>query len=383
MKGATVHSNDTQAHNFGNGSAASPGLIRFDGKTWIFLTLLLLALIAATAFKLSGSSVGMWNIIIKGQDQKLGMVAGTPRAIRADEWMGTTLQMISQAGSNPPFPTTNPVWGSAEVPLIANLPVRHWSMLFRPQYWGFFVLDIDRAFSFYWGMKACFLLGGVFLLLMILTDNDFGMSLLGALWVFFSGFIQWWYSASGMLPEMIGCVALLLVAIHYVVLSPHRWTIAASAVIFLACLLNSALCFYPPFQVPLLYLGIAILVGSLGPRLPTILKRDALAFRISAMGAALLTVAVLGTIFYHDARQAITMARETVYPGRGWYQVETFPWHGFSAASTDFSCPRSTIRNHGSTFARPATSFCCFLYLSPHCSTVCDGSCLLRYSIGA
>jgi hypothetical protein len=188
-------------------------------------------------------------------------------------------------------------------------------MLVRPQYWGFFTFDLEHAFAFYWNMKACFLLSGVFLLLMLLTENDFGVSLLGAAWVYFSGFIQWWYSTPSMLPEMIGCVALLLVAAHYVILSPRLWVIAASAVVFSVCLMNCVLFLYPPFQVPLFYLGIAILVGSLGPRMAAGLTREHLAFRIGAAMAALFAVAAMLVLYYGDAKEAITLVRGTVYPG--------------------------------------------------------------------
>lgn len=293
---------------------AEPVVIRFDRKVLIFLGVLLLLLALGTVFKLHGSSIGMWNRQFPDRAPDAGILMGTPKRIRIDEWAFITPAIVSQARSRPPFSVSNTRWGPARAPLIMNLPVRHWSVFVRPQFWGFFVLDLERAFAFYWNMKAFLLLGGLFLLLMLLTGNDFGVSLLGTAWVYFSGFTQWWYSTPAMLPEMVGCVALLLVATHYLALSSRRWVIGASALVFSLCLLDAVLSFYPAFQVPLFYLGIAVLVGSLGPRLAAGAPRRALAFRIVCAVAALSAVAGLLGLYYRDAKQAIDLIRGTIYP---------------------------------------------------------------------
>jgi hypothetical protein len=292
--------------------STEPGLVRFDASTRGFLCLLLLLWAFGTGLKVHGSSVGVWNRITPDRRPDAGVLWGSPKTIRSDEWLVNTPAIVSQANSRPAFPTVNPRWGPAEVPLIFNWPTRHWSMLLRPQFWGFFILDLERAYAFYWGMKGLLVLGGVFLLLMILTDNHFGVSLLGTFWVFFSGFTQWWYS---MPLEMIGCVALLVVALHYLALSSRRWVILASALVFSICSFDFALLFYPPYQVPLFYLGIAILAGSLGPRLFAGASRGHLALRAGCMAAALIALAVLFALFYRDAKQAILLMRATVYPG--------------------------------------------------------------------
>ena len=186
-------------------------------------------------------------------------------------------------------------------------------MLVRPRFWGFFVLDLERAFAFYWNIKAVVLVGGVFLLLMVLTESDFGLSLLGAAWVYWSGFMQWWYSSSSMLPEMVGAAALIVVAFHYVAFSSRRWAIVTAAIIGWACIVDFVSSFYPPFQVPLGYLIVALVGGSIGPRLTTI-KSD-MAFRV-ACGAAMVTLGGLAlVVYYRDAKPAIDLMRGTVYPG--------------------------------------------------------------------
>ncbi len=293
----------------------APVLVRFDRKTHAFLAVLLLILTLGTAFKLHGSSIGVWNLLLPDRRPDAGVLLGTQKTIRSDEWLFTTPAVVSQARMLPAFPITNSGWGEAQVPLIINLPVRHWSMLVRPQFWGFFILDLERGFAFYWNMKAFLLLTGVFLLLMVLTGSDFGVSLLGTAWVFFSGFMQWWYSSPAMLPETVGCVALLLVSLHYLALSSRRWVIAAAALVSACCLLGSVLSLYPPFQVPLFHLGIAVLVGSLGPRLVAGAQRRDLAFRSGCAVLALSVAAAAVAFYYRDAEPAIDLMRATVYPG--------------------------------------------------------------------
>ena len=289
-------------------------LIRFDRKTLGFLGLLLVFLVSGTAAKLHGSSIGIWNRSFPDRSPNAGVLWGTPKHIRIDEWAFITPAILSQANASPPFPVSNPAWGPERVPLIANLPVGHWSALARPQHWGFFVLDLERAYSFYWNMKAFLLWSGVFLLLMLLTGNNFGVSILGAAWAYFSGFTQWWYSTPAMLPEMVGCVALLLVAAHYLALSPHLWAISAAALVFVLCTLNAALMFYPPFQVPLFYFGIAVLVGSLGPRLAAGHAGRRAGFRIAIAAAALGIITVALALYYLEARSTIDLMRGTLYP---------------------------------------------------------------------
>lgn len=290
-------------------------MIRFDRRTWLVLAALLVFLAVGTLFKLHGSSIGMWNRFIDGQSADAGILAGTAKAVRGDEWYFSTPMMVSQATAHPSFPIINSRWGPGEVPLIIDMPARHWSMLVRPRFWGFFVLDLERAFAFYWNLKAVALFGGVFLLLMLLTDNDFGVSATGAAWVFFSGFIQWWYSHNSMLPDMIGAVALLVVAAHYMALSPRKRSIGVATLVFMVCSLDFALNFYPPFQVPLFYFGGAILVGSLVPRLAAHGLRQNWKFRAGCTIVALSGVTGLLGLYYADAETVIDLMRATVYPG--------------------------------------------------------------------
>jgi hypothetical protein len=292
-------------------SAALP----LDRRILALFAVLVSVLALETALGLNGSSIGIWARALDEGNPNASQVLGTPKAIRADEWAFITPAILSQAHHDPPFPTTNLSWGSASVPLVLNVPTRHFSTLFRPQVWGYFLFDLERAHAFFWGMKAFILESGIFLLLMLLTRGDFGVSLLGAAWVFLSGFTQWWFSSPALLPEMVGCFALVLVAVGLLTLAPTRKGIAAGGLLFAICSVNFALCVYPPFQVPLFYLGLAILPAVLAPGLRSGSFRRHPGFRCAAAGVAGALAGTTLLLYARDAWDTLARLQATEYPG--------------------------------------------------------------------
>lgn len=288
----------------------SAELIRFDFRTRAVLAAMCLLFLIATALEVHTSSLGYWTSILR-DGEPAPILIGTPHEVRSDEWRGMTPMILSQYKLG--FPMLNPSIGGGATPLFASLPVRHWAMFVRPQFWGFFTIGVQRGFAFYWDSKALGLCVGMFLLLMLLTNNHFGVSLLGAGWALFSGFTQWWYGSALLLET--GCLALLIVAAHYMLLSPSRRAIAVASIVFAVSALNFGLTFYPPFTLPLFYLGIAILAGSLLPRLMTGAFRKHLGFRALCTSLTFVGIAVFLFLYYRDVKSALDLINATAYPG--------------------------------------------------------------------
>jgi hypothetical protein len=78
---------------------------------------------------------------------------------------------------------------------------------------------------------------------------------------------------------------------------------------------NFVLFLYPPFQVPLGYLGLALLAGSLPGRLTRERVRVHLAFRAASAALAAFAIGAALAAFYVDARETVALVRATVYPG--------------------------------------------------------------------
>jgi hypothetical protein len=281
---------------------------------WILLACLALFLIA-TACKINGSSIGIWSAILHDPATADSLLLSTPKSIRSDEWLVWTPSMLSQANHIPPFPVENESLGAGKSTLLMNLPARHYSMFFRPQLYGFFFLDTATAYAWYWNMKIFGLIAAMFLLLRKLMGNNTGLALGGSLWVFLSGFVQWWFSCPPMLPEMLASWALVLVGIMTILTSQKPWVKVCTAIGVIICALNFAFCMYPPFQIPLVYLGMVVLAGWLWERrnkkLPLHLDRVAVA---CLLGAGIIIAGVFGA-FLVECKPTLDLVAATSYPG--------------------------------------------------------------------
>src|SRR5204863_5799572 len=89
--------------------------------------------------RLNGSSSALWARDLGASNEPTGLIAGVPRPTRSDEWLIWTPAALAQLHHLPPMPVKNSALGAGAAPLLMSVPVRHYSMLFRPQFWGFFV----------------------------------------------------------------------------------------------------------------------------------------------------------------------------------------------------------------------------------------------------
>jgi hypothetical protein len=203
----------------------------------------------------------MWSVILNEERTVQALLYSRPRDIRSDEWLVWTPSLLAQARHQPPFPVENPALGAGRSPMLMNLPTRHYSTFFRPQLWGYFLFDVEHGFAWHWNVKIFGLLAAMFLLIRKLTGGHFWLALLGSAWVFCSSYTQWWFSCPPMLPEMLASWALALWCVLQLADAP-RWPVALPVTASLVvATVNFALCMYPPYQIPLLYLGLAVLGG--------------------------------------------------------------------------------------------------------------------------
>ena len=100
------------------------------GRNIIVIALTLFC-IAASLAKLNGTSTALWKGIDGSGDRDAGLIVGTSKGIRADEWLVQTPWIWSQAKQEPAFPTANRNVGNGLAPLVTNLPAWHWTMFFR------------------------------------------------------------------------------------------------------------------------------------------------------------------------------------------------------------------------------------------------------------
>lgn len=288
-------------------------LIRFDFRVFLLTFILVLLFAVSVGFRLHGSSISYWDVVYpEARTEKTGLIAGRPKSTRSDEWLVGTPWMLSQYQQG--YPVHNYNIGANNDPLLNNIPARHFTTIFKPQNWGYFSMGVERGFSFWWNFKIFGLLGGFFLLLMLLTRNHFWLSLTGSLWVLLSGFTQWWFST--MMVELLASFALMFVGLCYLFLARKKALVAAGAMLLTVFGLDFVLFFYPPFQVPLgwLTLFLAGAYFTTGGRWQ--LLKIGLKTRLPiAAGLGLLAAFVL-YLFYQDTRETIHAILNTDYPGR-------------------------------------------------------------------
>lgn len=293
------------------------GLIRFDCRVILLTLIVLLLFVLAVSFRLHGSSIGYWdNYFPESREEKTGLVLGSPKAIRSDEWMVSTTWTLSQYKLG--YPVKNENIGAHNDPLLTNVPNRHFTAVFKPHHWGFFSLGVERGFAFQWNFKVFGVLISFFFLLMILTGNRFWLSLAGSLWILFSGFTQWWFSTA--MPELMVSFALMFIGAAYLLVAVRKPFIIAGGALLAFFTLGFVLFFYPPFQVPLTWLAAFLTLGLLltGGRWQLLVSRLWLRFSVAA-ASALLVLSVL-YLFYQDAQGTITAVSQTDYPGTRVFQ---------------------------------------------------------------
>jgi hypothetical protein len=276
----------------------------------IFIAVCGVLFAGSVSLRLNGSSSAYWIRDLRTPDAETGLLAGTPRLTRSDEWLFWTPAALAQLHHNPPMPMQNPALGAGAAPLLLSLPVRHYSMVFRPQLWGFFLFDAERGFAWFWATKIFGLLVSYFLLFRLLSSGRVLLSIMASVTVSYSSSVQWFFSSPTMLPEMLASWALMLVAGKSFFEPISRMKKVGAVLVLTGSAINFALSCYPPFQIPLVYLGLTLFSVFLWTRRAQ-LYHSGLAW---LAGSLLLTVAALWQTFA-AVRPTLEIIAHTSYPG--------------------------------------------------------------------
>lgn len=263
------------------------------------------------AGKLHFSSLGMWSSYNQTSNQIPGLIAGEPQWIRSDEWLLGVPWLLSQINSNPPLQARNISVGAESSALLVGLPVKHWSVLFRPTQWGFFIFSAERGFSWYWMSRTVACFTALTLFFLVLTEGSLLLSLGGALWIFFSSFTQWWLAS---VAELLLYFSTACVALRATFLAPHMGSAAIAGLLYGICAGGFALTLYPPFQIPLFYLGLCLLPLLLRGIRPS--QTPQFWFRVVTLAVAT-GITLLAVVFFIRANaDAVALMEKTVYPGQ-------------------------------------------------------------------
>ncbi len=287
-------------------------LIRFDKRVKWFIAICVGLFVLLTLAKINYSSIGMWNTVIPdGSDIKRGVISGTPKAIRIDEWGVVTPFMMSQAHQG--FPLENAAIGGEKVALVGYYPIKHFVSLFRPSHWGFFLFDFDHGFSWHWNFVIFFNLIASTLVFLLFTRNNFWLSVMGAFWLVFSPGFAWW---SYFVLTTQFAASLLLISSVYLFYARNIRTLLIAGPLFTWSFVMFALILYPPYQVMLGYLMIMLLIGFVWRNADKAYLLDKLWVKLATFVIAFIVMGILFYQFYLDAKPTIDVMSNTVYPGK-------------------------------------------------------------------
>lgn len=300
---------------------------------WVFPVIVMVSVVVLTVLGISGTSTPR----LGGPDYRDGVIAGTPRAIRSDEWLVRTPLVVGQVERG--FPRLAEVGvGAHDMSVLSDLPVANWAEVFHPQHVAYFVLPVEQAFAFEWWTTSALLLLGAYALLLVLL-RDWRWSAVGAVVLWGSPFFHWWYY-----PAMLGTAswALLAVASFLSSLNPEisgwaRWWRVGFAGYSTACF---ALILYPPVQIPIVFVALAVTVGwCVQRRRFGVLELRRVLLNLALIAAFVGLVLVAFTVTRREALRAIS---NSLYPGDrrvsgggGGWGLLVDGWFGWSFISDD------------------------------------------------
>ncbi|MBE3144064.1 MAG: hypothetical protein IMZ61_09100 [Planctomycetes bacterium] len=264
-----------------------------------------------TAFKLHGSSIGIYNLYFYGGGYRdPDLLYGQPRAIRSDEWRVSTPWTVSESQIH--YASDNTLYLAGQNLTLTDAPVANWSIAFEPQNWGFLVLPVEYAFSLRWWIRTFLLIVAGYLLLMELTNQNILASVIGALAFWLTPYFQWWYSTSVLEVVFFGIFTFLFFLRTF--RSCNKPSLAINTLFFIYFSICFALIFYPPFQIPTALffglVGIGVAVNRRSELTPARLRTLAVAAAV-----AVLAIGVLLAAYYLMNKDIISIMQHTVYPG--------------------------------------------------------------------
>lgn len=262
--------------------------------------------------RLHGFSISVWRDWTDRSPPD-EVLLGRPRAIRIDDYAVILPLAFAQELHDPPFPVVNSSIGLGQNMLLPfSLPVWHPLALFRPDTWGFFV-GADVGMAWRWWSRTLALLGVAWLLLLVVTEGRALLSAFGALALVESPFFQLW----GLRPAPVTIhTGLLVLAALGIAFGHRRRTILLGGLLLGYAAVGFALALYPPFQVPLAYLGLVLFAAVAWTHRAALDVRFRAGWRAAGLLLAVLVAGAAAALFYAAAGDAIARMASTVYPGQ-------------------------------------------------------------------
>ena len=269
-------------------------------RSYPFEFFIAFCLLIYTGFYCTPSSYGY--VLSKLGMHEEGLYFGNPKRVRSDEWAVWTPYMQSLVTNGFERFNKHSIYHE-DFRNFNALPIYDWALVFKPQLWSFLVLEPARAFSFHHGfIIAIFLTGWKRFVEQLMGNHPYASQtcfVLFSLLLFFSSFVQMWWTTLGPLLAFFPWLMIVLFSwkensfYYYFALfySAIVWVLAHT---------------YPPGIISCAYLGIFFML-IYQPTFFTNSKRLLL---------TLVSFAFAIVVFVLYLSDAIEAMMGTVYPGQ-------------------------------------------------------------------
>jgi hypothetical protein len=278
-----------------------------------FPAVLLAVLAVLVGAGITGSSSGILNQFFESHSDPR-LIAGSPQAVRSDEWLVQTPLVISQIEQGLPRFNQN-LPGGTDSTVQSDLPSRDWSMIFRPHLAGFLFLSEDSAMSLRWWLPGFALMASCYAFFLTIRPRSPVSAAVISVGFFFAPFFQWWYLPVTLWPAA-WCFVVMTAAVWLLRSDRRRGKILWSALAGYLTV-TVAIGVYVPFMVPALLMSVAFVVGLVLTRSSA--ERVGFASRLKALIPLIASGAVAtAVVAAWVATRLPTIERfsGTVYPGQ-------------------------------------------------------------------
>lgn len=279
------------------------------GKYFLFPFILILVVLILSLLHINGSSVGIYaNLINEQTMSNSNLLFGHPRAIRGDNFLVGLPTIISQDINNEPLVNTDMGEGTnlGTQSLDASSGI---FTIFRPASFIFYLSNNTTfSYSFFWWFEMTLMVIAIYFLLLELTKKNLWISIIGSLLFLLTPFTQWWNN--------FGVITWISFGIFFFLklLSERNWKRSVLYGLGLSySIVTFVLILYPPFQIPLIYVALAIAVGSIISQWKDILKNVKTILPV-LVGVIIIAAGFL-LLYTTEFRDIINITKNTVYPG--------------------------------------------------------------------
>lgn len=265
----------------------------------------------AIVFELNNSSIGLWNLLSTDfSNNQSDTIFGKARDIRSDEYAVYTPMLFSQEPDYGYF--NNYLRGTkTDMFMVYGQPVKNIVSVFRPFLLGFLFLGTAKGLSFFWILRLVLLFLISFEFLMLISNKNKIVSLVGTLLITFAPAVQWWWTTNGIVEMIIYGGLVILLVNNYL---NQKVFIKRTLILCLLTILAGSYLFvlYPAWQVPMAYILAVMVLWILIENYKNFKfdKKDILPISVFSI---LFIIALI--YIFNKSKETMDLVTNTVYPG--------------------------------------------------------------------